>query len=117
MQVFSSRFQTLVDELLQPARDRRRTGFLERLTGSLVQCLREIVDTDDATVTVDDRLLEIAGKEIHWLVLVIALRILTPRLVFLSAEIKVILGDIYYILAVILLLRITWHTINFAEKV
>jgi len=65
---------------------------------------------------IDDRLLEIAGKEIHWLVLVIALRIITPRLVFLSAGIKSLLVDIYFILAIVLVMRITWHAIGFVEN-
>jgi len=65
---------------------------------------------------IDDRLLEIAGKEIHWLVLVLVLRIITHRLVFLSADIKTLLVDIYFILAIVLIMRITWHAIDFAEK-
>jgi len=65
---------------------------------------------------IDDRLIEIAGKEIRWLVLVIALRIFTPRLVFLSADLKSLLVDIYFILALILVMRITWHAIDFVEK-
>jgi len=51
-----------------------------------------------------------------WLVLAIALRIITPRLVFLSADIKTLLIDIYFILAMILVMRITWHAIDFVEK-
>jgi MscS family membrane protein len=65
---------------------------------------------------IDDRLLEIAGKEIRWLVLVIALWIITPRLVFLSADLKSLLVDIYFILALFLVLRITWRAIDFVEK-
>jgi small-conductance mechanosensitive channel len=65
---------------------------------------------------IDDRLLEIAGKEIRWLVLVITLRIFTPRLVFLSADLKSLLVDVYFILALILVMRITWHAIDFVEK-
>jgi len=65
---------------------------------------------------IDDRLLEIAGKEIHWLVLVIALRIFTTRFVFLSADLKLLLVDIYFILVMILVMRIIWHAIDFVEN-
>jgi small-conductance mechanosensitive channel len=65
---------------------------------------------------IDDILLEIAGREIHWLVLVIALQIVTSRLVFLSAGLKSLLVDVYFVLAMALIMRITWHVIDFAEN-
>jgi small-conductance mechanosensitive channel len=65
---------------------------------------------------IDDILLEIAGREIHWLVLVIALQIVTPRLVFLPAGLKSLLVDVYFVLTTALIMRITWHLFGFAEK-
>jgi len=64
----------------------------------LVKCLllRLVSRTEDQ---LDDILLENAGKEIYWLVLVIALQIVMPRLVFLFAGLKSLLGDVYFVLA------------------
>lgn len=64
----------------------------------------------------DDRLLEISGKEIQWLVLVLTLQLVTPRLVFLSAEFKSLLTDLYFVITMVLILRITWHGIDYIEK-
>ncbi len=64
----------------------------------------------------DDRLLEISGKEIQWLVLIFTFQLVTPRLVFISADFKSLLRDFYFILIVILIFRITWHGIDLIEQ-
>lgn len=64
----------------------------------------------------DDRLLETSGKEIRWLVLILAFQLVTPRLIFISADFKSLLMDLYFILALALIFRITWHGIDLIEK-
>ncbi len=60
----------------------------------------------------DDRLLEIAGSEIRWLVVLLAFQFVTPQLTFLSASLKIILEDIYFVLAVGIATRIVWQLLD-----
>lgn len=64
----------------------------------------------------DDRLLETSSKEIQWLVLILTFQVVTPRLVFISAEIKSLLMDLYFVLALALIIRLTWHGIELIEE-
>lgn len=64
----------------------------------------------------DDQLIEVAGKEIRWLVIVLAFQIATVRLVFLSASIKSVLVDVYFLIALGLLARILWQLIDLIDS-
>jgi hypothetical protein len=57
-------------------------------------------------------LVEEIGDFVRWLVVLLSLQFATARLGFLSAEVKDLLANIYFILAWILLLRISWRLIN-----
>jgi len=64
----------------------------------------------------DDRLLKTSGKEIRWLVLILAFQLVTPRLTFIPADFKSLLMDLYFVLALALIFRITWHGIELIEE-
>ena len=73
---------------------------------------------DRTETELDNRLLDIAGVEILWLTIIITLRFVTIRLVFISAEYKALFLDIYFIIALLLSLRIVWRLIDlFFEEV
>lgn len=65
----------------------------------------------------DDRLLETAGPELRWLVVLLALRLATIRLTFVSVVLKTALIDVYFILALFFFLRIIWHLVELADGV
>jgi MscS family membrane protein len=64
----------------------------------------------------DDVFLAQAGPSLRWLVVVVILHFATTRLVFVNAELKTILGDVYYVLGVILAFRIVWRSVDLAER-
>ena len=49
------------------------------------------------TTKLDDRLLEAAGPEVRWLVVILVLQFATVRLTFVSASLKIVLSDIYFV--------------------
>ena len=61
-------------------------------------------------------LVESIGDFVKWLVVLLSLHFATTRLEFISAELKDLLADIYFILAWILLLRICLRLINLGIK-
>jgi MscS family membrane protein len=63
----------------------------------------------------DDRLLQGTGPSLRWLVVILVLHFSTTRLGFLSAELKGILADIYFVLGVVIGLRIVWNLIDLAD--
>ena len=65
---------------------------------------------------IDDRLLKAAGGEIRWLVVMLTLQFVTLRLVFIEAEAKVFLTDIYFLVILFLAVRIIWVVIRLAEE-
>jgi small-conductance mechanosensitive channel len=65
----------------------------------------------------DDRLLEAAGTELRWLVVLLALYLATIRLTFVGAVLKTVLVDVYFILALFFFLRIFWHLVELANQV
>ena len=69
---------------------------------------------DRTETELDNRLLDIAAGEILWLAIIITLRFVTVRLVFISAELKALLLDVYFIIALFLSLRIVWRLIDLA---
>jgi MscS family membrane protein len=63
----------------------------------------------------DDRLLEIAGPDLRWLVVVFALQFATARLTFVSASLKLILSDVYFVVAMVLVVRILSRSLTFTD--
>jgi len=64
----------------------------------------------------DDRLLQASGNELRWLVVVLILRLATDRLTFVDADLKMLLGDVYFSLALILAVMIAWRLISLAAQ-
>jgi MscS family membrane protein len=64
----------------------------------------------------DDRLLEAAGPELRWLVVLLALHLATIRLTFFGVALKTALIDVYFILALYFFLRIIWHLVELADQ-
>jgi small-conductance mechanosensitive channel len=64
----------------------------------------------------DDRILEAAGLELRWLVVLITLHLATIRLTFVGVVLKTVLIDVYFILALFFFLRILWHLVNLADQ-
>jgi MscS family membrane protein len=64
----------------------------------------------------DDAFLAQAGPGLRWLVVVAVLQFATARLGFLSAELKTILGDVYYVLGLLLAFLIVWRSVGVAER-
>ncbi len=65
---------------------------------------------------VDDRFLEALGSGLRWLVAVIALNFATNRLVFVSAEAKTFLSDLYFLLGLFMVVRVVVRVIRLADK-
>jgi MscS family membrane protein len=64
----------------------------------------------------DDLLFEAIGANLRWLVVTLALRFATMRLIFLSIGIKVFLSDVYFILMLLIVVRISWRVIDVVAK-
>ena len=60
----------------------------------------------------DDRLLHVAGNQMRWLVVLLILRFATTRLVFIGSRTQTFLGDVYFMLVMLLSLIISWRLIN-----
>ena len=63
----------------------------------------------------DDRLLESVGGGVRWLVVLLTLYLATIRLTFLSAGLKVLLSDVYFVVALALVIRIIFKVIDLAD--
>jgi len=61
---------------------------------------------------VGSRLVGLIGDLVRWVVVVLFVQFATNRLDFLGAELKELLSDLYFVLAWVLFLRITWRLIN-----
>jgi len=64
----------------------------------------------------DDRLLQVSGNDLRWLVVVMVLRSSTNRLSFISAGIKTFIGDTCFFLGLFLIARVLWRLIDLAAK-
>jgi MscS family membrane protein len=64
----------------------------------------------------DDVFLTQAGPSLRWLVVLVILHFATARLVFVSAGIKTILTDTYFVLGVLLAFRIIWRSVDLADR-
>ena len=60
----------------------------------------------------DEQLLQVAGNDLRWLVVVLILRFATTRLVFIGPRTQTFLGDVYFMLVLLLSLIILWRLIN-----
>jgi len=64
----------------------------------------------------DDRLLQVSGNELRWLVVVLILRFATDRLGFINTDLKTAIADIYFLLILSLVIVILWRLINLAAS-
>ena len=60
----------------------------------------------------DDRLLQVAGNDLRWLVVVLVLRFATTRLDFIGSGMQTFLGDVYFLLVLLLSIVVVWRLIN-----
>ena len=63
----------------------------------------------------DDMALETVGPDLRWLVVVLALRLATNRLGFISAELKQLLADVYFIGALLIGTLAAWRMVSLGE--
>jgi MscS family membrane protein len=63
----------------------------------------------------DNRLLGAIGRDVRWLVVLLALYISTTRLTFVSAGLKTFLGDVYFVVALFLVVRAVFRIIDVAD--
>ena len=66
--------------------------------------------------TLDDKLLQAAGPNLRWLVVVLVLHLGTRRLTFLGAGVKMFLGDVYFVLGLAICFHITWRLVDLAAE-
>ena len=76
--------------------------------------LRRLVRSTETQA--DDALLTAIGPNLKWLLVLAALYFGTVRLVFVSPEVKEMLGDIYFSAAIVLLTYILIKTVDFAKN-
>jgi MscS family membrane protein len=63
----------------------------------------------------DDWLLGAVGGDVRWLVVILALYVATMRLTFVSAGLKTFLGDVYFVVGLVLVVRVVFRTIDLAD--
>jgi MscS family membrane protein len=64
----------------------------------------------------DDRLLQVSGNNLRWLVVVLILRFATVRLNFIGPGTQTFLGDVYFLLILLLSIAIVWRLINLVAE-
>jgi small-conductance mechanosensitive channel len=64
----------------------------------------------------DDRLLEAIVGDVRWLVVILALYLATIRLTFVSAPLKTVFGDVYFVVGLVLVVRIVFRVIDLADE-
>jgi MscS family membrane protein len=64
----------------------------------------------------DDAFLKEAGPVLRWLVVLFVLQLATERLTFVSAGLRTLLVDIYFVLALALAFRIVWSMVDLAQR-
>lgn len=64
----------------------------------------------------DDRLLAIVGSDIRWLVVLFVFQYAILRLLFVRAQVSAALIDLIFVVELIIVLRIVWRLITFAEQ-
>jgi len=63
----------------------------------------------------DDWLLGAVGGEVRWLVVILALYLATMRLTFVGVGPKVLLSDVYFVVGLVLVVRMTFKLIDLAN--
>ncbi|MGD9048171.1 MAG: mechanosensitive ion channel, partial [Anaerolineae bacterium] len=89
------------------------TGYLLG-TWLIRRVLPRVVQRSDTKL--DDHLLQAVGPDLRWLVVILALDFATRQLGFLSPELKTLLSDAYFVLALAMGSRITWRLIDLADE-
>ena len=64
----------------------------------------------------DDRLLEKLGPDLRWLLVVFALRFATDRLTFVSAGVKDLMADVYFLVGLAIVMQAGWRLIDLAGR-
>jgi small-conductance mechanosensitive channel len=64
----------------------------------------------------DDVLVREFGSQVRWLIVLLTLNWGTQRLTFVSAEAKMLLGDVYFVIGAAIVLRVLWQGIGLAGK-
>ena len=83
-------------------------------TWLILSILRRLVRRTETDF--DDRFLEAVGSDVRWLVPILALGFATQRLVFLSAELKAFLADAYFLLGLVVVVRMALNLIGMADQ-
>jgi MscS family membrane protein len=63
----------------------------------------------------DDRFLAAVGDDVRWIVVLLTLYFATVRLAFVSAELKAFLKDAYFVLGLLLVVRMVFRLIDLAD--
>jgi MscS family membrane protein len=66
--------------------------------------------------TFDDHFLQAIGSDVRWLVVLLSLQFATNRLTYFSAELKTILQDAYFIVGLVLGVRILFKLVDLADE-
>jgi MscS family membrane protein len=64
----------------------------------------------------DDRFLEAVGSDVRWLVTIFTLNFATKRLTFFGAEAKALLTDVYFLLGLVVVVRMAMNLIGMADE-
>jgi small-conductance mechanosensitive channel len=88
------------------------TLLLAYLAGTLL--IRRVLPslTRRTPTELDDRILEKVSPNLRWLVVLVALDLATGPLTFLGADLKQLLGDIYFVLFLLVGLHALWRLID-----
>lgn len=66
-------------------------------------------------IEVEDVFQKAIGSSLRWLIVAITLQFATTRLAFLSPRLKTILGNVYFVLVLLIGSQIIWKLIDYAE--
>ncbi len=64
----------------------------------------------------DDEVLDAAGNNLRWLVVILILNYSTTRLTFVSAGVKTVLRDVYFVLGLIVVVLLLWKLLSLADE-
>ena len=64
----------------------------------------------------DDRFLEAIGNDVRWLVVLLSVHLATARLTFASAGLKTFLKDAYFVVGLVIAVRIIFKLIDLADE-
>jgi MscS family membrane protein len=64
----------------------------------------------------DDRSLKAIGSQVRWLVVLLTLYFATNRLTFVGARLKTFLGDVYFVVGLVIVVRVVFKLIDLADE-